>query len=76
MLILLGQLLTFNWCIVCCTLAAKKAEENKRARELGQLRREARHRQHQINSLQSDAKRRENVLKRRQEEVGVVSGCG
>ncbi len=54
----------------------KKVDDSRKAKEMGQLRKEARRREHQIQSLESNAKRREAVLKRRQEEVwsvGVVS---
>ncbi|XP_064385434.1 kinesin-like protein KIF21A [Halichondria panicea] len=50
----------------------KKVDDSRKAKEMGQLRKEARRREHQIQSLESNAKRREAVLKRRQEEVSAL----
>lgn len=67
------KLYTCTVCISCCVCSVlvdvKKVEDGRKAKEMGQLRKEARKRDHQIKSLQSDARRREAVLKRRQEEV-------
>lgn len=47
----------------------KKMDDARRAKEVRQLQKEGRLRDHKIKTLQLDAQRRELVLKRRQEEV-------
>lgn len=61
------------YCFYChfelVTLDQKKLEDARKAKEIRQLQKESRKRDHKIKSLEIDARRRENVLKRRQEEV-------
>ena len=47
----------------------RKVDGARSDREMAQLRKVSRKKDNQIKSLQSDARRRELVLKRRQEEV-------
>lgn len=57
------------------SLDQRKVDSARVDREMAQLRKVTRKKDNQIKSLQSDARRRELVLKRRQEEVwiGLVS---
>lgn len=59
----------------CFSLDQRKVDSARVDREMAQLRKVTRKKDNQIKSLQSDARRRELVLKRRQEEVwiGLVS---
>ena len=47
-------------------------QDIRKAREVAQLRKESRKKEHRIKSLEADAKRREVVLRRRQEEVCIL----
>lgn len=49
----------------------KKVDDARMTKEIRQLQKESRKRDSKIKSLESDAKRRELVLKRRQEEVCI-----
>ena len=49
----------------------RKMDEAKRTKEIRQLQKERRTKEHKIQLLESDAKRKELVLKRRQEEVNL-----
>ena len=49
--------------------AVKKADDARKSREVAQLKKETRKKEHRIKSLEADAKRREVVLRRRAEEV-------
>ena len=62
---------------VCMYVDQKKLDDAKMTKEIRQLQKEGRKRDNKIKSLESDAKRRELVLKRRQEEVSVMwcMGC-
>ena len=53
------------------TLDQRKVDSARVDKEMAQLRKMTRKKDNQIKSLQSDARRRELVLKRRQEEVHV-----
>lgn len=54
----------------------KKVDDARMTKEIRQLQKESRKRDNKIRSLESDAQRRELVLKRRQEEVcKVLHGC-
>lgn len=50
----------------------KKVDDAQKAKEIRQLQKESRKRDNKIRTLESDARRRELVLKRRQEEVLLV----
>ena len=50
----------------------RKMDDAKRTKEIRQLQKERRTKEHKIKLLESDAKRKELVLKRRQEEVSLV----
>lgn len=52
------------------TVDQKKLDDAKRNKEIRQLQKERRTKEHKIKLLESDARRKELVLKRRQEEVG------
>ena len=57
---------------LCCyrsEAAIKKTDDARKAREVAQLKKETRKKEHRIKSLEADAKRREVVLRRRAEEV-------
>ena len=47
----------------------KKLEDQRRSKEIAQLKKDSQKKECRIKSLEADAKRREFVLKRRQEEV-------
>ena len=48
----------------------RKADDARRSREVAMLKKETRKKEHRIKSLEADARKRELVLKRRQEQVG------
>lgn len=58
------------WFLV--SLDQRKVDSARVDKELAQLRKVTRKKDNQIKSLQSDARRRELVLKRRQEEVCTI----
>jgi len=47
----------------------KKVEDARKSREMAQLKKETRKKEHRIKSLEADAKKREIVLRRRADEV-------
>lgn len=64
---------------LCCyrsEAAIKKTDDARKAREVAQLKKETRKKEHRIKSLEADAKRREVVLRRRAEEVRKRRGGG
>ena len=52
--------------------ALKKSDDVRRAREIAQLRKEGRKKEHIIKFQEADVRKREAVLKRRQEEVREI----
>jgi len=66
-LLLVATIISFNRSY----LDQRKMDDAKRTKEIRQLQKERRTKEHKIQLLESDAKRKELVLKRRQEEVSL-----
>ena len=60
---------------VCVCVCSKKQEDARSMRQISQLKKESRKKEHKIQSLEADVQRKAIVMKRKADEVIITSSC-